>query len=118
MSRQQSALAVRYLAGMLSTGCLRTLTAACLCGALLSIMAVGRVTAQNQPPAPAGQAHDSATTTARWDTHPIVLAFIQLAAVLAAAILFPRPGVTRLNWLDEDFRTVFRRSYRASFFGS
>jgi len=107
---------------MTSAGCFRVATVACLCGALLAIVTASHVMGQNRAPASARQAYDSATTpstaAARWDTHPIVLAFIQLAAVLAAVIAFPRPGVSRLNWLDEDFRTVFRRSYRASFFGS
>jgi len=60
----------------------------------------------------------TAASTLRLDVHPAALTLLQLAAALVAMSAFPRPGVTRLSWLDEDWRAFFWRSFRASAFGS
>jgi hypothetical protein len=108
---------MRYLAGMFTAAYLRVATAIGLCIAILAIACVGSAFAQSHAVF-GGETHDAFIAAPRWDTHPIVLAFVQLAGVLAAIVVFPRPGVARLAWLEEDVRTFFRRSYRASFFGS
>ena len=64
----------------------------------------------------------SAVTSAnapRWDTHPAALAFIELAAVIAAMIAFPRPNQSaQWRWLKADWRAALAKSFRASVFGS
>jgi hypothetical protein len=64
---------------------------------------------------PTAAAHEAPP---RWDAHPAVLVLVQAAAALAAMRAFPRPGQTRLGWLEEDWRDFFRRSFRASAFGA
>ena len=55
---------------------------------------------------------------ARFDTHPAALALLQVVTIMGAMIAFPRPNVSRLGWLNESWWAVFRRSFRASVFGS
>jgi hypothetical protein len=60
-----------------------------------------------------------AANRSRWDTHPAGLALVQTVGVLLAMIAFPRPNQSvPSKWLQEDWRTVLRRSFRASLFGS
>jgi hypothetical protein len=58
------------------------------------------------------------TPANRWDGHPAVLALLQILAVLGAMYAFPRPNAAGWSWLNEDWRAVFSRSFRASVFGS
>src|SRR5262245_7961223 len=55
---------------------------------------------------------------ARFDTHPAALALLQVVTIIGAMIAFPRPNVSRLGWINESWWEVFRRSFRASVFGS
>ncbi|HZN36611.1 MAG TPA: hypothetical protein VFB80_22430 [Pirellulaceae bacterium] len=60
----------------------------------------------------------SAEPAARFDTHPAALALFMVVTIIGAMVAFPQPKVCRLSWLNESWLDVFRRSFRASVFGS
>src|SRR5436190_23952735 len=67
---------------------------------------------------PAVASRSATLSSIRWDVHPAALLLVQVATVLAAMLLFPRPNSPLPSWLEENCIVSLQRSFRASIFGS